>query len=407
MRKCKRVREIFTDPTTGIFSALDNLTMPWSEEQQPLPLDIVYIEQHSGDKIAAPIVTNRLNDSGVLPAEGLAVIANCLKATYFSKWSALWEAFQIEYNPIENYSMVEDGTDTTEKTGTDTNVKSGSLDRSGAITKSGSERDERETTRTGNETNTGTVTRSGSETDGGTMTRTGSETDNTSYDKDGSIIRSGSNIKSGSELVHDDNVRSGDEVTEGTKADNAEDANEKIYGYNSSTAVPSSSSDRSASHKDKHTYNDVEDDRSITTTYNNVTDTKSETESFSGYEETTDKTHTYQNVTDTENKTHTYNNVADTENKTHTYNDVKDTEDFTHTYDNVAETDSRIDTYNNITDELTHDTEDNTTHHLTRSGNIGVTTSQQMLTSEIELRQWLFFESVMNDIDRLLTLSIY
>ena len=44
---------------------------------------------------------------------------------------------------------------------------------------------------------------------------------------------------------------------------------------------------------------------------------------------------------------------------------------------------------------------------LTRSGNIGVTTSQQMLQSEIELRKWLYFNSVFNDIDTILTLSIY
>lgn len=44
---------------------------------------------------------------------------------------------------------------------------------------------------------------------------------------------------------------------------------------------------------------------------------------------------------------------------------------------------------------------------LTRSGNIGVTTSQQMAQSEIELRKWLYYESVFNDIDNILTLSIY
>lgn len=44
---------------------------------------------------------------------------------------------------------------------------------------------------------------------------------------------------------------------------------------------------------------------------------------------------------------------------------------------------------------------------LTRSGNIGVTTSQQMLESEINLRKWLYYESVFNDIDNVLTLSIY
>ena len=44
---------------------------------------------------------------------------------------------------------------------------------------------------------------------------------------------------------------------------------------------------------------------------------------------------------------------------------------------------------------------------LERSGNIGVTTTQQMAQSEIELRKWLYFESVFKDIDNILTLSIY
>ena len=44
---------------------------------------------------------------------------------------------------------------------------------------------------------------------------------------------------------------------------------------------------------------------------------------------------------------------------------------------------------------------------LTRSGNIGVTTTQQMLTSEIELWQWNFFKQVFDDIDSICCLDIY
>ena len=44
---------------------------------------------------------------------------------------------------------------------------------------------------------------------------------------------------------------------------------------------------------------------------------------------------------------------------------------------------------------------------LTRKGNIGVTTTQQMMSSEIELWQWNFYESVFKDIDSVLTLYIY
>ena len=42
---------------------------------------------------------------------------------------------------------------------------------------------------------------------------------------------------------------------------------------------------------------------------------------------------------------------------------------------------------------------------LARTGNIGVTTSQQMLQSEIELRQWNFYNMIMNDIDDVMCLS--
>ena len=43
---------------------------------------------------------------------------------------------------------------------------------------------------------------------------------------------------------------------------------------------------------------------------------------------------------------------------------------------------------------------------LTREGNIGVTTSMQMLTQEIEGRQYDFWENVFADIDRLLCFMI-
>ena len=48
----------------------------------------------------------------------------------------------------------------------------------------------------------------------------------------------------------------------------------------------------------------------------------------------------------------------------------------------------------------------NTTDH-TRSGNIGVTTSQQMLESEIKLREWNFYDQLFKDVDSILCLQLY
>ena len=57
--------------------------------------------------------------------------------------------------------------------------------------------------------------------------------------------------------------------------------------------------------------------------------------------------------------------------------------------------------------EVTKKIEQTGTETLTRAGNIGVTTSQQMLESEFKVRQYDFYKMVYNDIDSILCLSIY
>ena len=46
-------------------------------------------------------------------------------------------------------------------------------------------------------------------------------------------------------------------------------------------------------------------------------------------------------------------------------------------------------------------------YEFERTGNIGVTTSQQMLQSEIELRQWAWLDQVYADIDKVIALQTY
>lgn len=79
----------------------------------------------------------------------------------------------------------------------------------------------------------------------------------------------------------------------------------------------------------------------------------------------------------------------------------------------------------NTTHELTHNTTDSETRDLStgttgksnlngtvtyeehRHGNIGVTTSQQMLSQERDLWQWYFYDYVFSDLDRFLTIKVY
>lgn len=50
---------------------------------------------------------------------------------------------------------------------------------------------------------------------------------------------------------------------------------------------------------------------------------------------------------------------------------------------------------------------DDNVRQLTRSGNIGVTTSAQLLEGELKVRQNIFIEQVMKDIDSMLCLKLY
>lgn len=69
-------------------------------------------------------------------------------------------------------------------------------------------------------------------------------------------------------------------------------------------------------------------------------------------------------------------------------------------------------TINDNTQDLKGDKDNNFTDKtfnktLTRSGNIGVTTSQQMLESELNLRKYDFYQQVFKDVDKILCSYIY
>lgn len=96
---------------------------------------------------------------------------------------------------------------------------------------------------------------------------------------------------------------------------------------------------------------------------------------------------------------------TDTHDLTTTTTDTE-THDLTTT---TADTDTHNLTFKRASTE-THDNNvnENNTHNEKVHGNIGVTTSQQMLESEFDLRaRYNFYERVFKDIDKCLTLEIY
>lgn len=229
------------------------------------------------------------------------------------------------------------------------------------------------------ETNTGTdnTLHGGSDTNtrSGTDTHTMSGTDTTNETGTDTISESGTDTRknTGTDSV----VNSGDDVTKNTgtttntntNKDGTSTTTNQIYGYNSSDPA---NDGKSVTTVDQTITDKREDDLSETITHGlTSTDTQDLTESQEYGKITTDT----KNLSDS--TTYGRSEAANI--------DISDTS-----------------TYNSSNNKTI-----NMTRTLKRHGNIGVTTSQQMIESELELRKKQFFEIVFRDIDTYLTLNIY
>ena len=271
----------------GIFSELSKLSVPWSTNS--IDLDIEYFGNHSGEKIISPLVSKLLVD-GKLTSDSVTRLASIIFSLNGDNWSRLYSALQEEYKALQNYNGDETRTVTTTDTGTD------------------------KFSHTGSESSTLN--------DSSSNTRTGSE----------SLESSGSDSLSKTGTV-------------GSQGSNLSDNN--VFGFNSSSSVPSDSSNSSNNSTDTYNLSDKTSyGKKDTKVYNNVSD--------SGSREST-------------------NTVS---------NESSDTE--------------------------TKDLQTNTSETFHREGNLGVTTSQQMLESEFELRMhYRFFDVVFADVDKTLALQLY
>lgn len=142
---------------------------------------------------------------------------------------------------------------------------------------------------------------------------------------------------------------------------------------------------------------------------------------YDSVENSTD-THQYTGTQTTEHKT-TKNNT-DTPNITRTSNGSNDSAGSLYGFNSTSavpsdeangtsqSTDKETGTVTsngteNGTNTRTDNLKETITHELTRSGNIGVTTSQEMIESELELRKKQFYNIMIHDIINFLCLPIY
>lgn len=87
------------------------------ESEQIVPLGMAYGLMHSGDKPIAPFLEKILGTNETTNETIERQIAGILESIYSDKWTRTLSALSAEYDPLENYSMTESGTDT--DTGTD------------------------------------------------------------------------------------------------------------------------------------------------------------------------------------------------------------------------------------------------------------------------------------------------
>lgn len=265
--------DVYQNYTTGGGVFSPMVNAPWVETMSGANLDLVYLEGHSGERYCSNFINHRLGNSEVLTSDSRTLIANILWAMFGIQWTRLWATMKPTDYDPLTNYQMEENVEGTE-----------SSTRTPDLTKG----------------DTGTVQSTGQDKRTPNLTRTGTGT------------------------VKDDGTTSGN-------------TQNNLWGFNSSTSIPSDMSD-------------------VTGTNENTT-TRDLTEKETGTD-TTDKTNT-----DTYNRSYTETGT-----------------------DTTAGMSSR---------------------KLTRKGNIGTNTFQNLLQQERNLWMYNFFEQVFKDVDSVLTIPIY
>lgn len=96
----------------GILSSLTaNFDVPWKTSlSQGQPLDDDYYGNHSGDKPISPLVEKLVDNDNQLNTVNTLRLATLIYNKYKVNWDRAWLALSKEYNPIDNYKMREEET---------------------------------------------------------------------------------------------------------------------------------------------------------------------------------------------------------------------------------------------------------------------------------------------------------
>ena len=158
----QRLNDVFPDALSGsgIFNALQEFDVPWQVENISASLDLEYHGNISGDKYISPLI-RRVKENYALSDTEIEKLAGVIYNMYNVNWKKQWDTLFLEFNPIENYSMVEkmiDDTTVTNYGRTDTKTNNLTHSKTGTETQTPN----LDTKKTGTETTSPNLTNSGS-----------------------------------------------------------------------------------------------------------------------------------------------------------------------------------------------------------------------------------------------------
>lgn len=390
--------DVWSEPeTTGVFTVLNNYDVPWKSDNIYQNLNLAYYYNHSGQKNISPLITGILSNNTTLTDDNKARIGKLVYDVCNKNWIYLWDALFSEYNPIENYAA--DETETIKEsgsrtgTGKETNTGTDNVSHSGddTLTRSGTDEHTESGTDTATESGTDSFKDSGIDTttDSGTDTFTDSGTDTRKNTGTDTVTNSGNDVTKNTGTVENKNVN--ENGTSETK--------NQIYGYNSTEAADDSISTTTVN----QTITDTRTDNTTSTLTHglNTLDTQDLTEATQYGKSTSENKNMSSSTEYGKGSTETKNMSNST---TYGHTDMENI-DISEKSNYNSSNDRTLNLEKNTTD--SENTTGDSTRTLNRHGNIGVTTSQQMIESEIELRKHNFFEIVFKDIDNYLTLAVY
>lgn len=116
--KKEKLENVFDDAfTNGIFNALEAYEIPWKSIIDAGVLDFEYFGNISGAKRISPLISKILekDNANVLSQARISQLAEMLYSINHENWAREWATILVEYNPINNYDMTEESTETTDR----------------------------------------------------------------------------------------------------------------------------------------------------------------------------------------------------------------------------------------------------------------------------------------------------